>query len=120
MPMDLVREADGVFRADIRGTLTRAELDRCQQQLASTLPSSDFVRVLFVLESFTGWDERDNWSDLTFYATLGDRIERMAIVGPERWRSEALMFAGADLRRAPVEFFAGSAAETAARAWLTA
>jgi hypothetical protein len=30
------------------------------------------------------------------------------------------MFAGADLRRAPVEFFAGSAAETAARAWLTA
>ena len=49
------------------------------------------------------------------------RIDRIAIVGDERWRSEALMFAGADLRRAPVEYFAGSSSEDgAARAWLTA
>jgi len=45
----------------------------------------------------------------------------MTIVGAERWRSEALMFAGADLRRAPVEFFAGSTGGIdAACAWLTA
>jgi hypothetical protein len=56
---------------------------------------------------------RDNWADLTFYATLGDRIGRTAIVGAERWPSEALMFVGADVRRAPVECFAGAAAETA-------
>ena len=58
------------------------------------------------------------WSDLSFYVKHGDKIERIAIVGPERWRSEALMFAAADLRKAPVEFFAeGDVAE--ARAWLT-
>jgi hypothetical protein len=40
-------------------------------------------------------------------------------VGDERWRSESVMFAGADLRKAPVEFFAADDV-TAARAWLTA
>ena len=33
------------------------------------------------------------------------KIERIAIVGEERWKSEALMFAAADLRSAPVQFF---------------
>ena len=52
-----------------------------------------------------------------YYVKYGDRIERIAIVGPERWRSETLMFAG--VRRAPVGFFVdGAIAE--ARAWLTA
>ena len=51
------------------------------------------VRLLFVLDGFEGWEARDNWSDLTFYAKYSDCIDRIAIVGDERWRSEALMFA---------------------------
>ena len=118
--MDLVREGGHVFRVEVRGTLKKAELDRCQDQLAAELKQPGDVRLLLVLDGFDGWDPRDNWSDLRFYATLGDRIERIAIVGDERWRSEALMFAGADLRRAPVEYFAGPAGDLgAARAWLT-
>ena len=49
----------------------------------------------------------------------GDAIERMAIVGDERWRGESLMFAAADLRKGPVEFFAAAAAADARR-WLAA
>ena len=60
---------------------------------------------------------RDDWSGLSSYITHGDSIERIAIVGPERWRSETMMFAIADLRKAPVEFFPEDAA-AAARAWL--
>jgi hypothetical protein len=62
------------------------------------------VRLLFVLKGFLGWEAHSNWNDMSFYVKHGDRIERIAIVGPERWRSEALMFAGADLRKARVEF----------------
>jgi hypothetical protein len=121
MPMDLMREANNVFRLDMRGLLRKAELDRCEERLAVELRQPGDVRLLVVLDSLEGWDRRDNWSDLAFYSTLGDRIERIAIVGAERWRDEALMFAAADLRRAPVEFFAGSPGEIgAARAWLTA
>jgi hypothetical protein len=41
----------------------------------------------------------------------------MAIVAPEQWRDQALMFAGADLRKGPVEFFPADALDDA-RAWL--
>ena len=118
MPIRLALERDNVYRIEIRGLLRKADLDDCQIRLAGEISRRGAVRLLFVLEGFDGWEPRDNWSDLTFYATYGDRIDRIAIVGDERWRSEALMFAGADLRSGPVEFFAGPAGDREARAWL--
>jgi hypothetical protein len=119
MPITMVQEADRVFRIAMNGLLRKPDLDRCQARLASEMRRLGPVRLLFVLEGFEGWEPADNWSDLTFYAKYGDCIDRIAIVGEERWRSEALMFAGDELRRAPVEYFARSAGdETAARAWL--
>jgi hypothetical protein len=56
---------------------------------------------------------------LNFYLKHGDAITRIAIVGDERWRSLSLMFASADLRRAPVEFFSPDKLADA-RAWLAA
>lgn len=101
--------------------LRKTDLDRCQSQLASRMSRQAPARLLFLLDGFEGWEPRDNWSDLSFYAKYSDCIERIAIVGDERWRSEALMFSGADLRRASVEYFAGSSSEDGpARAWLTA
>ena len=49
----------------------------------------------------------------------GDAIERIAIVGDPRWRDLTMMFASAELRRAPVEFFAAQDMARA-RAWLSA
>jgi SpoIIAA-like len=121
MPIGLEQEADSIFRIEMRGMLRKADLDRCQARLAAEMSRLGPVRLLFVLDGFAGWEPRDNWSDLTFYAKYNDRIDRIAIVGDERWRSEALMFAGAELRRAPVEYFAGSSREDGgARAWLSA
>ena len=112
-------EGGNLFRLDIRGMLQKADLDCCQKELAAYVTRSGPVKLLFVLESFEGWDRADNWNDLSFFIKHGDSIRRIAIVADERWRSETLMFAGADLRRAPVEFF--PAPEVAqARAWLSA
>jgi len=61
----------------------------------------------------------DGWNDLTFYVRHGDAITRIAIVGDEKWRSLALMFASADLRKAAVEFFPEPDL-VRARTWLTA
>jgi hypothetical protein len=44
-------------------------------------------------------------------------IAKIAIVGEPRWESEAMAFAGAGSRHAPVKFFP-SDAESRARAWL--
>lgn len=118
MPISLEHERDNVFRLDVRGTLRKTDLDGCQERLTREMARIGPVRLLFVLEGFEGWEPNARWDDLSFYIRHGDTIERIAIVGPERWRSETLMFASADLRRAPVEFFPETAA-AAARAWLS-
>jgi SpoIIAA-like len=117
MPIALKNDRDNVYRVEMSGLLRKRELDQCQGQLAAEMRRVGPVRLLIVLEGFEGWEPGANWNDLSFYMKHGDSIERLAIVGDERWRSEALMFAGVDLRKAPVEFFpANRAAE--ASAWL--
>jgi hypothetical protein len=112
-------ERGNLFRIEISGVLLKAELERCEKQLLSEMKRIGSVRLLFELTEFQGWEPRTDWNDLTFYVRHGDAIQRIAIVGPARWRSEALMFAAADLRRAPVEFFTEADAAQA-RAWVSA
>lgn len=118
MPMTLRHDRGNVYQVDISGLLRKSELDECQASLVAEMARQRSVRLLFRLTDFRGWEPGANWGDLTFYVKHGPRIERIAIVGDERWRGEALMFAGADLRPAPVEFFVPDDVERA-RAWLT-
>jgi hypothetical protein len=119
MSVALDHECANVYRVEISGVLRKADLERCEERLAAEMDRIGPVRLLFVLTEFEGWESHTDWNDLSFYATRGGAIERIAIVGPQRWRTEALMFAGADLRRAPVAFFpTGAAAD--ARVWLSA
>jgi hypothetical protein len=117
MPVTMQHDRDNIFRVELRGLLRKTDLEGCQQQLKTEMDRVGAVRLLFVLAGFDGWERGANWNDLSFYIGHGDRVERIAIVGPERWRSETLMFAGADLRRAPVAFFAENAV-TEALTWL--
>jgi hypothetical protein len=113
----MTAERDGVYRLDVSGLLAKSEFDHWQAVLAREIDRIGAVRLLVVLDRFDGWDQRDNWSDLNFYATHGERIARIAIVGDERWRAEMMMFAIADLRKGPVEYF-GEHAIADARSWL--
>jgi stage II sporulation SpoAA-like protein len=115
--MTVQHDGGNVYRLEIQGTLRKQDLERCQHRLIEEMDRVGPVRLLFLLDGFEGWAAQDDWRDLTFYVKHGDAIERIAIVGDERWRGETMMFAGADLRKAPVEFFgAGSLSE--ARGWL--
>ena len=119
MPISMQHERDNIYRLEVSGVLKKSDLDRSQALLVAEMGRIGSTRLLFILKEFKGWEANPNWGDLTFYVNHGKSIERIAIVGDERWRDEALMFASADLRRAPVEFFSeGAAAE--ARAWLSA
>ena len=118
VPVTVQPEGDNIFRMQIRGLLLKTDLDRGQNMLLADKGPGP-VKLLVVLDSFEGWESGAHWHDLSFYARHGDDIERIAIVGAERWRDEAMMFAAADLRRAPVKFFFEHELE-AARTWLTA
>jgi hypothetical protein len=117
MSLTMEQEQDNVFRLDLQGRLSKGDFDRCQERLESEISRAGAVRLLIVLDEFSGWDPGAPWNDLSFYMKHGDAIERIAIVGPNRWRSHMLMFAGADLRKSPVQYFLpGTVAE--ARVWL--
>jgi hypothetical protein len=118
MPIDLQQDGGNILRIELRGTLRQGEFARCQDQVLHEVSRVGPVRLLFTLDGFEGWDSQDNWHDLGFFVRHGDAIERIAIVGDERWRDLALMFAAADLRKAPVEYF-GAQDLVTARRWLT-
>jgi hypothetical protein len=117
MPITLHRESDRTYRLDFGGRLRRTEVAECEARLADELSRVASVKLLCVLRNFEGWERHNDWNDLRFYLKHGDRIARIAIVGDEKWRSEAMMFAAADLRKAPVEFFTEDQM-VQARAWL--
>ena len=119
MPAQLTHERDDVYRLEVGGRLSSAELDTAGSALVDGMRSAPggTVRLLVVLQNFEGWDPVSNWSNLTFYARHGDGIGRLALVGEERWRDLALMFSAAGLRKAEVEYFTQDALEKA-HEWL--
>jgi hypothetical protein len=118
MPISLEHEREDVYRLDLSGTLHPGDFGGAQEALAGEIARTGPVRLLIVLREFDGWARGSGWQDMSFYISHGGRIDRIAIVGPARWRDEAMMFAAADLRRAPVQYFDEGAVE-GARAWLT-
>ena len=116
MPIALQHERENIYRLEIRGALGKADFEQGEALLANEVGRLGSVKLLVVLTAFEGWEPHADWNDLTFFVKHGDAIERIAIVGDPKWRSEALMFAAAGLRKAPVQFFPDDA--PAARAWL--
>jgi hypothetical protein len=118
MSMTVQHEDGNICRVEIRGTLQNAEFEGCQAALAAEIQRLGPVRLLVLISEFEGWAPSAGWNDLSFYVKHGDAIERIAIVGDEKWRGHALIFSAAGLRRAPVEFFPAQDL-AAARAWLS-
>jgi hypothetical protein len=112
-------EGDNIYRLEMSGQLRTSDLKQRETELVSEIRRVGHVKLLFVLKDFAGWAPEDDWNDLTFYVKHGDVIDRIAIVGDEQWRGHALMFAGAGLRRGPVEYFSMDGLSSA-RAWLSA
>jgi hypothetical protein len=113
----MTQEAGATYRLEVGGTLTRGDLEQWQRALAAEIQKQGTVRLLVVLSRFAGWAREDRWDDMAFYQSYGDKIERLAIVGEDRWREQAMMFVGAGLRKGQVEFFVPGAISLA-REWL--
>ena len=101
----------------ISGLLKQSEFAVEQRALAPKIDSGSKPRLLAVLENFEGWERGADWNDLDFLISHSDEIAKIAIVGEQRWETQALAFAGAGVRRAPVKFFPPNELD-AAQAWL--
>jgi hypothetical protein len=117
MPATVRSEGGNCYRVDVNGLLRKSEMEKAQATLLQEIAHAGKVRLLFVLRDFKGWEKGPDWGDLRFYEAHGQSLERMAIVGEERWRDEAMMFALADLRKAPTRYFLPEQID-GARVWL--
>lgn len=109
---------EGEFKiVRLTGMLRKAELDAIQWDGASELAPDAKVNVLVIAEAFGGWHRGDPWGDVSFIASYGDRIGKIALVAEPRWEDQLLMFTGAGFRRTQVKFFPPDELAQA-RAWL--
>jgi hypothetical protein len=114
VPANIQHEPNNISVLRFSGVLKRSEFGGTQTAAASAIDAGVKPRILAILENFEGWEKGADWNDLDFMLTHGNEI---AIVGEPRWEVQALAFAGAGFRSAPVKFFPPSQL-AAARAWV--
>jgi hypothetical protein len=119
MPVSIQSEPANVQVLRISGVLRRSEFSDIQGSAARMIDAGAKPRVLAILENFDGWERGADWNDLDFLLTHSGEIAKIAIVGEPRWEAQALAFAGAGFRKAPVQFFPSSQLGEA-REWLAA
>ncbi|TMK29461.1 MAG: STAS/SEC14 domain-containing protein [Actinobacteria bacterium] len=117
MPVVVIDASGKLLQVKVRGTLQRAEYEKMLQLARETIAREGTMRVLALLDGFEGWERHRDWGDVSF-AQEGRHIEKMAIVGDEKWRDEALAFTAAGFRPTAIEFFAASKLGNAKR-WLS-
>ena len=86
-------------------------------RFAKKIAPGGSVKLLILLEGFTGWERGAGWDDTEFFFSHRDDFEKIAVVGNPRFEAEVLAFTGAGLRKGPVKFFPETG-ESDARAWL--
>ena len=117
MSLHLESEPGDVYVLRITGTLKQSEFAAAQKDLARKVDSGSKPRVLAIVENFDGWERGADWNDLDFLVSHGGEIARIAVVADPRWEVQALAFAGAGVRSAPVKFFPSTELDKA-RTWL--
>jgi hypothetical protein len=118
MAMAIDRLSDGVLSATVTGEWTAPQWRLAQSALVEALRQSPDARSLLVIvENFLGWTGK-GWDDLPAQPTLDQQIERLAVVGEQKWEDLILMFAGQGLRRIEIKYFLEGELDEARR-WLT-
>jgi hypothetical protein len=115
MSVEMRVEGQRLLVARVHGIVRQAEFEEYQRAAAEMIRAVGKIAALIVLDGFEGWEPRDEWGDMRFLFEHDSDIEKIAVVGEERWREEVLMFAGAGLRQSAVRYFNDS---DSARAWL--
>lgn len=118
MPATIQIEPTGVCLLRVSGVLQQSEFVATQDVVARAIDAGSKPCLLAILENFEGWEQGVAWGNLDFMYWYANEITKIALVGEPRWEKEALAFAGAGSRSAPVKFFP-SDQEAQARAWLS-
>jgi hypothetical protein len=118
MPITFSMEPGSLAVFRISGILKKAELDAEQRKLENEIHKLGRLKILVLPDAgFDGWEQNENWADMSFAARHDRHIEKIAIVGGPQWRDMVYAFMGKGLRPEPIRYF-DLGQEAAARLWL--
>ena len=117
MPVEIIDASGKLLQLKVRGMLKKTDHERLIQIAQQAIARDGKVRALLILEAFEGWERHEGWGDVSFMMDQGQHIEKMAIVGEEKWCDDALAFTAKGFRPTAIEFFA-TAGLNEARKWL--
>ncbi|HEY7318904.1 MAG TPA: STAS/SEC14 domain-containing protein [Candidatus Binatia bacterium] len=119
MPVEIIDAAGKVLQIRIQGMFKKADHERLIQTAKESIAREGKIRALILTEGFEGWERHEDWGDVGFMMGEGLQIEKMAIVGDEKWRDDALAFTAKGFRPTAIEFFPTSRINEA-HTWLNA
>ncbi len=117
MSANLEQGPDRLFLLRITGELKKSEFDAVQTEFVRQIAGIAPVKLLVMLENFTGWERSEDWGDTDFFFEHRNDFAKIAVVGNASWEAQVLAFTGAGLRKGPVQMFPETG-ESEARAWL--
>src|SRR3982751_3854584 len=117
MSANLEQSHDQLCILRVGGQLKKSELEAAESKFVEIIAGAGAVKLLVLLENFTGWERGEAWGDTTFFFRHRDDFKKIAVVGNPRWEAQVLAFTGAGFRKGPVKFFPETG-ESEARAWL--
>src|SRR4051812_25586588 len=105
MPVEIIDTSGKLLQIKVRGMLKKIDYDRIIEITTEAIAREGKVRALVILEGFEGWERQEHWSDVSFMMEQGQHIEKMAIVGDDKWKDDAVVFTAKGLRPTAIEFF---------------
>ena len=117
MSANLEQSNDRLLVLRVGGELKKSELDAAKSEFVEKIAGAGTVKLLVLLENFTGWERGEQWGDTDFFFSRRNDFQKIAAVGNPRWEAQVLAFTGAGLRKGPVKFFPETG-ESEARSWL--
>lgn len=112
------KESEDLFVVSVEGILATNELKEIQDKVSAVIDHDLETKILLLAENFSGWaKDGGDWGDLDFMLEHDSYIQKIAAVTSENMRDDVLVFLGAGMRKASVEFFPVGEEEKA-RDWL--
>lgn len=117
MPIQLSEENDGkIIVVHVSGKLAKADYEQFMPEFERLVQVHGKLRVLFDMTGFHGWEVSAAWEDLKFGVAHFADIERLAMVGENKWQHGVATF-GKPFTKAAVRYF-DHAEAAEARKWL--
>ncbi len=105
-----------VLEVSVSGKLTHGDYGQLVPEFERLVKQHGKIRVLFEMTDFHGWAGAALWDDIKFDVKHFSDVERLAMVGDERWEKGMSVFCR-PFTTATIRYFDHAAIEQA-REWL--